>query len=189
MKALKKGIKLFVIFIFTAIVAHAQEASYFPAANNWEKKTPAFFKIDATKIKEAIQFSTQHESKFPRNARITQAMQYAKEPFGDPVGPMMDRGGLSGLIIYKGYIIAGQTKSYGQGDYDMYLIKTDSIGNIIWNKKYGGSSADHCFGMDLGVDGSVFLTGHTLSGTENWDTYTIKINNLILNHLNYRLNF
>jgi hypothetical protein len=106
MRALKKGIKLFVIFIFTAIVAHAQEASYFPAANNWEKKTPAFFKIDATKIKEAIQFSTQHESKFPRNARITQAMQYAKEPFGDPVGPMMDRGGLSGLIIYKGYIIA-----------------------------------------------------------------------------------
>jgi len=106
MNALKKGIKLFVIFILTAIVAHAQEASYFPAANNWEKKTPAFFKIDATKIKEAIQFSTQHESKFPRNARITQAMQYAKEPFGDPVGPMMDRGGLSGLIIYKGYIIA-----------------------------------------------------------------------------------
>ncbi|MDG1517600.1 MAG: hypothetical protein P8Q42_06190 [Flavobacteriales bacterium] len=59
---------------------------------------------------------------------------------------------------------------------DYGLVKMDSIGNIIWNKKYGGSSADHCFGMDLGVDGSVFLTGHTLSGTENWDTYTIKIN-------------
>ena len=24
-------------------------------------------------------------------------------------------------------------------------------------------------------DGSIFLTGHTLSGTENWDTYTMKI--------------
>ena len=106
MKAFKKGIKLFVVLIFTTIFTHAQEASYFPAANNWERKTPAFFKIDADKIKEAIQFSTHHESKFPRNARITQAMQYAKEPFGDPVGPMIDRGGLSGLIIYKGYIIA-----------------------------------------------------------------------------------
>ena len=106
MKALKKGIKLFVIFIFTAIFTNAQDASYFPAANNWERKSPAFFKIDTNKIKEAIQFSTQNESKFPRNARITQAMQYAKEPFGDPVGPMMDRGGLSGLIIYKGFIIA-----------------------------------------------------------------------------------
>ena len=26
------------------------------------------------------------------------------------------------------------------------------------------------------MDGFIFLTGHTLSGTKNWDTYTIKIN-------------
>ena len=58
---------------------------------------------------------------------------------------------------------------------DYGLIKTDSIGNVIWNKKYGGTSANHCFGMDMGDDGSIFLTGHTLSGTENWDTYTMKI--------------
>jgi hypothetical protein len=58
---------------------------------------------------------------------------------------------------------------------DYGLIKTDSIGNVIWNKKYGGPLADHCFGMDMGDDGSIFLTGHTLSGTENWDTYTMKI--------------
>ena len=38
MKALKKGIKLVVIFIFTAIFTNAQDVSYFPAANNWEKK-------------------------------------------------------------------------------------------------------------------------------------------------------
>ena len=31
--------------------------------------------------------------------------------------------------------------------------------------------------MDVSNDGSIFLTGHTLSGTENWDTYTMKINN------------
>ena len=99
MKAFKKGIKLFVIFILTVIFSYAQESAYFPSANHWERKTPAFFKMDSNKIKDAIQFSTQHESKYPRNARITQAMQYAKEPFGDPVGPMIDRGGLSGLII------------------------------------------------------------------------------------------
>ena len=29
--------------------------------------------------------------------------------------------------------------------------------------------------MDLDSNGNVFLTGHTLSGTQNWDTYTIKI--------------
>ena len=56
------------------------------------------------------------------------------------------------------------------------LIKIDSTGNIDWKKEYGGSNADHCFGMDLSDDGFIYLTGHTLSGTENWDTYTIKIN-------------
>ena len=30
--------------------------------------------------------------------------------------------------------------------------------------------------MDLSENGNIFLTGHTLSGTENWDTYTIKVN-------------
>jgi len=69
------------------------------------------------------------------------------------------------------YIISGLTE--GASDYG--LIKIDSIGNIIWSKEFGGSNSDHCFGMDLSNDGSIFLTGHTLSGTENWDTYTLKI--------------
>ena len=71
------------------------------------------------------------------------------------------------------FIISGLTqdaKQYG-------LIKIDSIGNIIWSKNYGGSDQDHCFGMDLDDQGDVFLTGHTLSGTKNWDTYTIKTKN------------
>ena len=61
---------------------------------------------------------------------------------------------------------------------DYGLIKIDPKGNIIWNKKYGGTSPDHCFGMDINIDGFIFLTGHTLSGTENWDTYTMKIDTL-----------
>tara|TARA_B100001758_G_scaffold164626_1_gene142108 strand:- start:1579 stop:2784 length:1206 start_codon:yes stop_codon:yes gene_type:complete len=68
-------------------------------------------------------------------------------------------------------LISGLT----DGASDYALVKTDFNGNIIWNKTYGGNQDDHCFGMDLGSNGNVFLTGHTLSGTENWDTYTIKI--------------
>ena len=73
----------------------------------------------------------------------------------------------------KEIFISGLT----DGANDFGLIKTDSLGNIIWSKKFGGLNADHCFGMDLSNDGSILLTGHTLSGTENWDTYTMKINN------------
>jgi hypothetical protein len=70
------------------------------------------------------------------------------------------------------YFISGLTEEASQYG----LIKIDSIGNLIWSKDYGGSNFDHCFGMDLSDNGFIFLTGHTLSGTENWDTYTIKIN-------------
>jgi hypothetical protein len=70
-------------------------------------------------------------------------------------------------------IISGLTENAS----DYGLLKLDSTGNILWSYAYGGSDSDHCFGMDIGIDGSIFLTGHTLSGTENWDTYTVKISN------------
>ena len=69
------------------------------------------------------------------------------------------------------FIIAGGTEDalqYG-------VIKINATGGVLWNKNFGGSSEDHCFGMDLGADGSIFLAGHTLSGTANWDTYTMKL--------------
>ena len=65
--------------------------------------------------------------------------------------------------------------SYGAQAYE--VIKMDMAGTILWKKSYGGNSSDHGFGLDLGADGSIFLTGHTLSGTQNWDTYTMKLNN------------
>lgn len=101
-----KAITLGFLFIFSVHFIHAQEVDYFPTLNTWEKRTPAFFKINATKIKEAIDYSIQHESKFPKDARLNQSMQFGKAPFSDPIGPLTDRGGVTGLIIYKGYIIA-----------------------------------------------------------------------------------
>ena len=69
------------------------------------------------------------------------------------------------------YIIAGQSE-----DALAYsLIKITATGTILWNKTYGGNREDHCFGLDLAEDGSIFLTGHTLSGVVNWDTYTMKL--------------
>ena len=64
-----------------------------------------------------------------------------------------------------------------EGASDYKVIKMSLDGNVIWHYSYGGNEEDHCFGMDVNNDGDIFLAGHTLSGTQNWDTYTVKINN------------
>ena len=60
---------------------------------------------------------------------------------------------------------------------DFKAIKMSLDGDIVWHQSYGGNSYDHCFGMDINSNGDIFLAGHTLSGTENWDTYTMKLDN------------
>jgi len=69
------------------------------------------------------------------------------------------------------FMVSGLT----EGANDYALLKIDASGNVIWNKIFGGANLDHCFAMDLSTEGDIFLSGHTLTGTENWDAYTMKI--------------
>ncbi len=41
-----------------------------------------------------------------------------------------------------GFIITGTTKSFGDGSWDFYILRTDSIGDTLWAKIYGGSGDD-----------------------------------------------
>ena len=50
---------------------------------------------------------------------------------------------------------------------DYSLIKLSKVGETIWSKTYGGNNSDHLFAMDMDLDGNIFLSGHTLSGTYN----------------------
>ena len=94
------------LFVIAAFVANAQVKNYFPSAANWESKMPTVFDIDTNKLNQAVEFAKNNETKYPKNLWLSQAMQFGKEPFSDPVGPMASRGGVSGIILYKGYIIA-----------------------------------------------------------------------------------
>jgi len=54
-----------------------------------------------------------------------------------------------GGILMKttdGYIILGETFSYGKGGEDIWAIKVDENGNEIWNKTYGSIGDDYCGG-------------------------------------------
>lgn len=100
---------VFHILALVAISAHAQQNNikkYYPPAGSWEHRTPESLGVSAAKLNEAIRFAVSNESKQSRNMDSAQYQSFGKEPFSDPVGTLIDRADPSGIIIYKGYIIA-----------------------------------------------------------------------------------
>ena len=82
------------------------KAAYFPTSKMWEEKTPVEMGVNKIFIDEAIAIAQTAESKNPRNMEISHYQSFGKEPFGEAIGPFAERGNQTGLIIYKGYIIA-----------------------------------------------------------------------------------
>jgi hypothetical protein len=74
-----------------------------------------------------------------------------------------------------GYIVAGRTSSFGAGWDDIFLIKTDANGNIIWAKTYGGSANEYAFSVQQTSDGGYIVAGRTSSfGAGIWDVFLVK---------------
>jgi hypothetical protein len=78
----------------------------------------------------------------------------------------------------NGYIIAGKTESYGAGQEDAWLIKTDENGFEQWNKTYGDEQinavgASSC--VQQTEDGGYILVGYTFNlKTDSYDAWLIK---------------
>src|SRR5207248_1415853 len=73
------------------------------------------------------------------------------------------------------YIMLGSTTSFGSGAGDIFLLKADSLGNLLWAKAYGGTVGETGNGLQITSDGGYIIVGTTSSfgGGAN-DVYLIK---------------
>ena len=90
-------------------------------------------------------------------------------------GPDVDWGFSVEQTTDGGYIIAGTTWPSGERYSDVYLIKTDAMGNKLWSKTLGGRKRDWGYSVQQTLDGGYIVVGKTDStGAGNDDVYLIK---------------
>jgi hypothetical protein len=85
-----------------------------------------------------------------------------------------------------GFAISANTQSFGAGMTDQWIIRTDSFGNQLWNKTYGGSQEDGCGQIIKMSDGGFVTIGSTHSfdvgNGDAWITRVDSIGNLVWNY-------
>lgn len=86
------------------------------------------------------------------------------------------------------YLVAGGTESYGMGGTDAWLIKSNSDGDLLWSKTYGGNEFDIASYVIPTTDNGFLLAGSTLSyGSNSEDAWLIKtdsVGNTIFTDIN-----
>ena len=89
-------------------------------------------------------------------------------------GPYSDEGFSVQQTYDGGYLITGSTASIGAGGLDLWLIKTDSDGDTLWTRTYGGPSSDEGFSAQQTFGGYI-VTGYTMSfGVGNSDLWLLR---------------
>jgi hypothetical protein len=73
-----------------------------------------------------------------------------------------------------GYIIAGQTCSYGAGDGDLWLVKTDAKGDTVWTGTFGGTKLDWGSSAQQTQEGGYIVAGTTGSYGAGDDVWLVK---------------
>jgi hypothetical protein len=70
-----------------------------------------------------------------------------------------------------GFIVAGDTYSFGAGSTDLLLLKLDPSGNIVWKKTFGGSGIDSADSVQQTSDGGFVVAG----GTQSFDAGSVDL--------------
>ena len=82
-------------------------------------------------------------------------------------------------VLQDGFLIGGHTKSFGHANdkYDLYLIRTDEMGNILWTRTYGGEQNEQMASLIQAHDGGYVCSGYTSTWAQGIsDAYVVRVN-------------
>ncbi|WP_339700746.1 T9SS type A sorting domain-containing protein [uncultured Marixanthomonas sp.] len=81
-----------------------------------------------------------------------------------------------------GYIVTGSSASNdgdvtgNNGDFDIWLIKIDDVGELEWEKSFGGTNADSSQDLQLTSDGGFIVSGYfQVIAPDDWNYLVLKI--------------
>jgi uncharacterized delta-60 repeat protein len=80
-----------------------------------------------------------------------------------------------------GYIVAGETFSFGAGYGDVWVLKLNPIGGVTWQKTYGGDGTDAAYSVQQTGDNGYIVAGYTISfvaGIYVYDAWLLKLNSI-----------
>ena len=88
-------------------------------------------------------------------------------------------GGKLLLTSDGGFVLVGNTRSYGAGDYNVWMVKADTNGDTLWTRTYGGSALDQCSSVLQASDGGYVIAGKTRSSGAGYaDYYLVKMDSM-----------
>jgi hypothetical protein len=103
------------------------------------------------------------------------------DPSGDTLwtraygGDSADLGHSVDLTEDGGFIMAGQTSSFGAGSWDAWLVRTDSLGETLWTRTVGDTGDDRCYSVQETADRGYIVAGSTgSSGAGGFDAWLVK---------------
>ncbi len=81
------------------------------------------------------------------------------------------------IAVNDGYLSVGMTDSFDLTRNDVYIVKTDKNGKMLWQKSYGGNRDDEGFAVTQSPDGGYVIAGRTesFSRRNGFDLYLLKI--------------
>ncbi len=80
---------------------------YFPLPGDaWERRSPVLLGIDSARLAAAIAYANAHETSMPEDPGLYLRQRFDGQPHQEIVGPTKRRGGVNGIVLRDGYIVA-----------------------------------------------------------------------------------